>query len=96
MTTGSEVWLFGSAARGEMAREATYGGYGSLLLQHVRAAGRPVCAEGPSRVRALMTPMSNYTRADSELASFGLVVDDVERSLITVTLHGSCETCSRR
>jgi hypothetical protein len=43
-----------------------------------------------------MTPMSNYTRADSELASFGLVVDDVERSLITVTLHGSCETCSRR
>jgi predicted nucleotidyltransferase len=117
MTPASEVWLFGSAARGDVdARsdvdvlvagpidEATLeelaypadvlsvvqyswaelehmAGYGSLFLQHVRAEGRPVRAEGPSRLSALMTPMSNYTRADSELASFGLVLDDVQRSL---------------
>jgi hypothetical protein len=119
MSADSEVWLFGSAARGDVdarsdvdvlvagpIEDATLdeldypadilsivqyswaelehmAGYGSLFLQHVRAEGRPVCADGSSRLWALMTPMSSYKRADSELASFGLVVEDVERSLMT-------------
>lgn len=117
MSKPSEVWLFGSAARGDIdARsdvdvlvagpiegagldELAYpadalsvvqyswselehmAGYGSLFLQHVRTEGRPVKAAAPSRLRALMTAMSSYERADCELASFTLVLDDVERSL---------------
>lgn len=117
MTMASEVWVFGSTARGDVdalsdvdilvagpidratIEELAYpaealsvvqyswpelehmAGYGSLFLQHVRSEGKPLRAEEPSRLRELMGPMSTYTRAESELLSFRLVLDDVELSL---------------
>jgi predicted nucleotidyltransferase len=117
MSNPAELWLFGSAARGDVddlsdidvlvagptSAEALerlpysasrlsvvrYGwdelahmtAYGSLFLHHVRLEGRPLHPEAGLRLRELLETLPPYHRADRELASFRLVLDDVEDSL---------------
>lgn len=117
MSSPSELWLFGSAARGDVddlsdvdvlvagtpsARAldvlpysasrlsvvryswdelAHMAAYGSLFLHHVRLEGKPLHPEAGPRLRALLEKLPPYHRADHELASFRLVLDDVQESL---------------
>jgi predicted nucleotidyltransferase len=117
MSSPSEMWLFGSAARGDMDELSDvdilvagapcprvldrlpysasrlsivrYGweelahmaAYGSLFLHHVRLEGRPLQPETGPRLRELLEKLPPYHRADHELGSFRLVLDDVEESL---------------
>lgn len=118
MKPKSEVWLYGSAARGDpdglsdidvlvagglaepTLKALPYprsqlsivrydwhelehmAAYGSLFLHHIRLEGTPLVATHPSRLMALLENLPRYVRADRELASFAIVLDDVERSLI--------------
>jgi hypothetical protein len=117
MMSPSELWLFGSAARGDVddlsdvdvlvagapgadvldrlpyaaSRVSVVryswdelehmAAYGSLFLQHVRLEGRLLQPETSHRLRALLEQLPSYHRADRELASFRVVLHDVEESL---------------
>lgn len=117
MSPVPELWLFGSAARGDtdplsdidllvtgQLNAAVVEGlsfpkgqvslvryewdelrhmasYGSLFLHHLREEGRPLGQTSKSELAMLLETLPPYQRADRELASFGVVLGDVEHAL---------------
>lgn len=55
--------------------------YGSLFLHHIRVEGQPILETREHRLRGLLYSLGPYARAERELTSFSMVLDDVERSL---------------
>jgi hypothetical protein len=117
MTSSSEMWLFGSAARGDIDHRSDVdvlvagppsqrlldaleyppgrlsvvqysweelrhmAAYGSLFLHHVRLEGKPLEPSSGPRLSSLLGTLPPYHRAERELASFRVVLEDVGESI---------------